>query len=81
MVLVGRSVMDSRDRPTDEEVAAACKEGHPVTKVTAMILITSEGSTGFAGATEADASGPQLWECRHGGMKAQNKDLSRFKIL
>lgn len=36
--------MDDRDGPTDEEVAAACKEGHPVTKVTMVVLTTWEGS-------------------------------------
>lgn len=36
--------MDDRDGPTDEEVAAACKEGHPVTKVTMVVLTTGEGS-------------------------------------
>lgn len=30
--------MDYRDGPTEEEVAAACKEGHPVTKVAVMLL-------------------------------------------
>lgn len=43
--------MASRDPPTDEEVAAACKEGHPVTKVT-------RGSLGVAAGVEATSVGP-----------------------
>lgn len=34
--------MASRDRPTDEEVAAACKEGNPVTKVTMVLFLPSK---------------------------------------
>lgn len=40
--------MDIRDGPTDEEVAAACKVGHPVTKVTMADLSAGEALSGFA---------------------------------
>lgn len=67
--------MDNRDGPTEEEVAAACKEGHPVTKVTVMlwsnVLTAREGLSGFAGANPvcpADACGPEL--CGNADMAA-----------
>lgn len=57
--------MASRDRPTDEEVAAACKEGNPVTKVTMVLFTIQEGlSAAVAVSSEtrilSDACGPDL---------------------
>lgn len=69
--------MDDRDGPTDEQVAAACKEGHPVTKVTMVAWTTRAAlSGGEAGSrATADACGPAGQERRHGGPKAPHQDV------
>lgn len=66
-VLVSR-VMDG---PTDEEVAAACKEGHPVTKVTDEIdQVDQKRSAGEAASGRTwRACGPDLWGGRPEGCK------------
>lgn len=47
--------MANKDPPTDEEVAAACKEGHPVTTVTMGVYA---GSLRVAAGVEATCVGP-----------------------
>lgn len=57
--------MALRDRPTDEEVAAACKEGNPVTKVTVVLSTIQEGLSAAVAVRSdtrilADTCGPDL---------------------
>lgn len=57
--------MASGDRPTDEEVVAACKEGNPVTKVTMVLLTIQEGLSAAVAVRSdtsilSDACGPDL---------------------
>lgn len=66
------------DGPTNEQVAAACKEGHPVTKVTMVVWTTRVGLSGGeaeSGQQRAGAVGKQTW--RPGGPK---KDVLLFRL-